>query len=118
MLSYSRKVAAVFVLFSIIFFTGYCFAESAGAVYDAHEHSTRSCEHAVSSLGRAVNMEDRASDGMALSHHIKNRNIKDSLFVAFATRLPGFKTGPSGPGMTGFRIPLSRPTCVLRSLRL
>ncbi len=118
---YCRKGAAIFVLFSIVFFAGYCFAESSGAVYDAYERSTRGCEHAVSSMGQAIGTDDRALEATALSHLVKNKNknSQDILIATCIARLPGFKTESSAPGMNVFlRIPLSRPPCVLKSLRL
>ncbi|MDA8087859.1 MAG: hypothetical protein M0Z75_14310 [Nitrospiraceae bacterium] len=75
MSSINLKRAAIFVLLALIFFAGYAFAESLGFVYDAHEHSSKTCETVISSLGRAIVSCGKTSSTL---HQTRTANIAPS----------------------------------------
>ena len=83
------KIVAFCVLFVFTCCAGYAFAESAGLVYNAHEHSSKTCETAVSSMGHAITC-DKLSNTL-----VQNQlaNIAPSHAVVFLNtrmELPGW----------------------------
>ena len=108
----SLKKVAICVLFSLVFFSGYCFAESAGFVYDAHEHSSKTCEHQVSSWGLAINIDNKLSNTLTQSCNAKNVQL------AYTTDMPGIETGRPNRRLSSLRVPLLQSCSPLKSKHL
>ena len=106
------KKAAICVLFSVIFFSGYCFAESVGFVNDAHEHSSKTCEHEITSWGLAINIGNKLSNTLVQSRNAKN------VLLTYNADMPGFETVRPNRSLASLRVPLLQSHSSPKSINL